>query len=156
MNEHAQTVLGTESYGALCERAMRGTTATGEPICRAGCVAALATREQSYRFEPDVRVRRRTLSLLCQPVGNEVVVVARPTDSPEPGECLTAREKQVLSCVARGLSSNAIAAELGIKNATVRTHVEHALGRLGARTRAEAVLRAIHTGQLSRPEDESR
>ncbi len=30
----------------------------------------------------------------------------------------------------------------------VRTHVEHARGRLGASTRAQAVLRAYQTGQL--------
>ena len=54
---------------------------------------------------------------------------------------LTPREREVLDLVAQGLTTPRIANELGIRPSTVRTHVEHAREKLGARTRAEAVAR---------------
>lgn len=52
---------------------------------------------------------------------------------------LTDRERQVLTCMSRGLSQQAIAAELGIDKATVRTHVRNILGKLNAHSSAEAI-----------------
>jgi DNA-binding NarL/FixJ family response regulator len=52
---------------------------------------------------------------------------------------LTDRERQVLTCLSRGLSQQAIAAELGIDKATVRTHVRNILGKLYAHSTAEAI-----------------
>jgi len=52
---------------------------------------------------------------------------------------LTDRERQVLTCMSRGLSQQAIAAELGIDKATVRTHVRNILGKLYAHSTAEAI-----------------
>ena len=53
--------------------------------------------------------------------------------------CLTDRERQVLTCMSRGLAQQAIAAELGIDKATVRTHVRNILGKLDAHSSAEAI-----------------
>ncbi|MEZ4234737.1 MAG: helix-turn-helix transcriptional regulator [Myxococcota bacterium] len=58
-------------------------------------------------------------------------------------ERLTPREREVLAGVARGWSTDRIARELGVLPSTVRTHAEQARGKLGARTRAEAVVRAM-------------
>ena len=52
---------------------------------------------------------------------------------------LTERESQVLTCLSRGLAQQAIAAELGIDKATVRTHVRNILGKLYAHSTAEAI-----------------
>ncbi len=52
---------------------------------------------------------------------------------------LTNRERQVLTCMSRGLSQQAIAAELGIDKATVRTHVRNVLANLDAHSTAEAL-----------------
>jgi DNA-binding NarL/FixJ family response regulator len=52
---------------------------------------------------------------------------------------LTERESQVLTCLSRGLAQQAIAAELGIDKATVRTHVRNILGKLDAHSSAEAI-----------------
>ena len=54
-------------------------------------------------------------------------------------QSLTDRERQVLTCMSRGLSQQAIAAELGIDKATVRTHVRNILGKLYAHSTAEAI-----------------
>jgi DNA-binding CsgD family transcriptional regulator len=51
---------------------------------------------------------------------------------------LSPREAQVLSAVAKGSATKAIAAELSISPRTVDKHVQRALGKLGARTRLDA------------------
>ena len=61
---------------------------------------------------------------------------------PGSGEALTGREVDVLRLVARGLSNRDVAAELGIAEATVKTHLTRVLGKLGASSRTHAVARA--------------
>jgi len=51
-----------------------------------------------------------------------------------PPEHLTARQDEVLSWLAHGLSMGEIAAELRVSEHTVRDHVKEARRRLGART----------------------
>jgi len=57
-------------------------------------------------------------------------------------EPLTARELEVLQMLAAGRSNQAIAAELVVTLDTVKKHVSHVLGKLGAANRTEAVARA--------------
>lgn len=59
---------------------------------------------------------------------------------------LTDREKEVLRLMARGLRNREIGRELGISEATARTHVENVSGKLGVSTRTEAVVLAIQRG----------
>jgi DNA-binding CsgD family transcriptional regulator len=54
-------------------------------------------------------------------------------------EILTVRERQVVSCLARGLSTKEVAFSLGIADATVRVLLARAASKLGVRSR-EAVL----------------
>jgi DNA-binding NarL/FixJ family response regulator len=62
---------------------------------------------------------------------------------------LTQREREVLALVGRGLSNQEIAAELTLSPATARTHVSHAMVKLGARDRAQLVVVAYQTGLVS-------
>jgi DNA-binding NarL/FixJ family response regulator/class 3 adenylate cyclase len=61
----------------------------------------------------------------------------------EPIEPLTAREKEVLSQLAKGASNKEIAYELGITERTARTHVSNILGKLGLASRTQAALYAV-------------
>ncbi len=59
---------------------------------------------------------------------------------------LTDREKEVLHLMARGLRNKEIGQELGVTEATARTHVENISAKLGVSTRTEAVVLAIQRG----------
>lgn len=59
---------------------------------------------------------------------------------------LTTRERDVLACVARGLSNRAIADELGMAERTARTHVSNILAKLGLASRTQAALFAVEHG----------
>ena len=62
---------------------------------------------------------------------------------------LTQREREVLALVGQGLSNDEIGAELFLSPATARTHVSHAMAKLGARDRAQLVVIAYQTGLVS-------
>jgi DNA-binding NarL/FixJ family response regulator len=65
-------------------------------------------------------------------------------------EELTDREREVLALVAEGLSNDEIGERLIVSPATAKTHVSRAMGKLGARDRAQLVVIAYESG-LARP-----
>ena len=80
-----------------------------------------------------------------------------PTPDSRPGataaisgivEPLTSRELEVLEMLAAGRSNQAIAGQLVVTLDTVKKHVSHVLGKLGAANRTEAVTRARQLGLI--------
>jgi DNA-binding CsgD family transcriptional regulator len=65
----------------------------------------------------------------------------------EPGS-LSDRQREIVQLVALGLSGPEIADELQIGHETVRTHVRTAKERLGARSRAHLVAKALGEGHV--------
>ena len=63
-------------------------------------------------------------------------------------EPLTGRELEVLEMLAAGRSNQAIAGQLFVSLDTVKKHVGHVLGKLGAANRTEAVARARQLGLI--------
>jgi DNA-binding NarL/FixJ family response regulator len=59
---------------------------------------------------------------------------------------LTERELEVFTLIARGLSNEDIARELVVSEATVKTHVNRLIAKLGNRTRVQLVVLAYEAG----------
>jgi DNA-binding CsgD family transcriptional regulator len=66
-----------------------------------------------------------------------------PQSLVEPPTDLTAREREVLGCLAEGMSNKQIARALGISVRTVTVHVSNLLRKTGAASRTEAALWAL-------------
>jgi DNA-binding NarL/FixJ family response regulator len=111
---------------------------------RAGAAACLA-RDASFRelvlgLQQALRGERLfTAEQLVQ------VAAQRPAPALAP---LTAREQEVLQVMTRGLPAEEAATRLGISPATLRTHLKHAMAKLGARNRVEAVVFALQAGLI--------
>ena len=121
--------------------------------------AAEATLEAAARYGAGILLAdaeaHRPLLARCAAVGLHTDLIDAVIDAvdaagaagatraiPDSGESLTAREVDVLRLVARGLTNRDVATELGIAEATVKTHLTRVLGKLGATSRTHAVARA--------------
>ncbi len=94
---------------------------------------------------------RRLLPRMLRPADH--AVPADPVPDALPGAMsgnalLTAREREVLRCVARGHVSREISEQLGITPQTVDAHVKNICKKLRVRSRAQAVSSATRAGQL--------
>ncbi|WP_277988341.1 MULTISPECIES: MadR family response regulator transcription factor [Nocardioides] len=70
------------------------------------------------------------------------------TPDPEESQQLTAREREVLRLLARGLSNRDIGVKLYISETTAKFHVGNILRKLGVSRRAEAVYEATKLGLI--------
>jgi DNA-binding NarL/FixJ family response regulator len=116
---------------------------------RAGASGFLLKDAPPEQFIEGVRVVVRGDALLAPQVTKRLLAefLLRPEAIADPRlEQLTAREREVLSLVARGLSNREIAADLGIGETTVRTHVGNVLAKLDLRDRVQAVVFAFASG----------
>jgi DNA-binding NarL/FixJ family response regulator len=66
-----------------------------------------------------------------------------------PEKVLTVREREVLGRLAEGHSIEDIAAELVLSTETIRTHVRNAMRKLGAHTRAHAIVVALRRREIA-------
>jgi DNA-binding NarL/FixJ family response regulator len=100
-----------------------------------------------------IRAAARGEALLAPSVTRRLIeefaAKAKPPHAPNL-EQLTDREREVVGLVAEGLSNEEIAGRLFVSAATAKTHVSRAMGKLGARDRAQLVVMAYESG-LVRP-----
>ncbi|MEV5838759.1 response regulator transcription factor [Nocardia sp. NPDC052112] len=89
---------------------------------------------------------------LLSPTATKTLIarfLARPeghTATADALEVLTAREREVVALVAEGLSNDEIAEQMYLSPLTIRTHVQRAMTKLGARHRAQLVVVAFQSG----------
>lgn len=66
-----------------------------------------------------------------------------------PDHLLTAREREILACLAAGGTNREIAADLLISEATVKSHLASAYSKLGVGNRHQALLRGVELGLVT-------
>lgn len=143
-NDAARTTLGAHTGGS-CFSTVRGRDHVGRTVCGATCPRRLHQGEP--RVDQVHQVRDRPARLVCSKVGEVVTVIVREVfELPKHG--LSEREREVLQLVASGLTDGEVGERLGISTATARTHVENVRHKLGARSRTEAVARALTLGVI--------
>jgi DNA-binding NarL/FixJ family response regulator len=76
------------------------------------------------------------------------VATVRALDRGSPGRFLSAREQRLLELMALGLTSKAIARELGLSVSTARTYTQRLLEKLDTHSKIEAVRKAIRLGLI--------
>ena len=122
---------------------------------RAGAVGYLLKDVSSARLVEAVLAAARGESVLQPSVAAKVVArFARMPAGDEPPRPqplvvpLSERELEVVRLLAGGRSNREIAAALHLAEGTVKNHVTNVLGKLGARDRTQAALRARSLGLL--------
>jgi HD-GYP domain-containing protein (c-di-GMP phosphodiesterase class II) len=105
--------------------------------------------EAAAALRADVKAGRRDAEAVEAVLGAAGHRVARRREGPAG---LTAREVEVLTLVAQGLSNKETARRLVISPKTVANHIEHIYAKIGASTRATASLFAMQHGLL--PEEQ--
>ncbi len=108
----------------------------------AGADGYLVKSEDPERILAAVRAVHHGDAVLS-PSATRTVVAAlrtRPEPGPAPSAAFTRREEEVLALVARGLSNQQISRELFVEVTTVKSHLSHALAKLGLDSRVQAAL----------------
>ncbi len=120
---------------------------------RAGASGFLLKDAPEERLVTAIRVVAEGGSLFAPSVTRRLIEEfsrSRPPAGPTAGfESLTAREREVLTHVARGESNAEIAAALFVTENTVKTHVARLLMKLGLRDRVHAVVLAYESGLVT-------
>jgi len=114
------------------------------PAIEAGATGYLLKDAPRDDLFTAVRAAAQGRTVLSPAVASRLVSRVRAPGN----EPLSTREREVLALVAKGTSNRAIAAELFISEATVKTHLTHLYGKLGVNDRAAAVATAYSRGIL--------
>ena len=109
----------------------------------AGARGALFRDAPAERVAAALAAAARGLTVLDAGLAASVI---RAPPAPALDEPLTPRELEVLGLLAEGLPNKAIAARLGISEHTAKFHVNAILGKVGAESRSEAIVRAARLG----------
>jgi DNA-binding NarL/FixJ family response regulator len=121
---------------------------------RAGAAGFLLKNTDAKDLLEAVRTVARGEGLIAPAVTRRLIAeFATPTpprspDAPDSAilDVLTRREREVLSCLGKGMSNAEIAGHLDMAEATVKTHVSRLLGKLELRSRVQAAVMAQELG----------
>jgi two-component system, NarL family, response regulator LiaR len=118
------------------------------PAVRAGAAGYLLKDIEPAELVRAIRTVADGEALLHPAVAARLMEEFSDTERPVAEEALTAREREVLLAIARGLPNKQIALELGIAEKTVKTHVSSILSKLGLTDRTQAALYAVRAGLI--------
>lgn len=120
---------------------------------RAGASGFLSKSVEPADLQEAIRVVARGEALLSPRAVQSLITrfLDEPGPSPAAGvpdrlTALTDREREVMALVAGGLSNDEIAERRYVSPLTVKTHINRAMMKLGARDRAQLVVMAYQSG----------
>lgn len=122
---------------------------------RAGASGYLLKDAEPRDIAAAVRAVHAGESVVSPAVTRSLIDAALATPAPAAprgprlDEVLSPRELEVLELLATGRSNQQIARELYLSEPTVKTHVSALLGKLGLRSRVQAVILAYETGLVT-------
>jgi len=122
---------------------------------RAGAVGYLLKASNAEKLCGSIRAAAQGASVLEPAIAAKLTAGLAPSAprpslaaSPTLAEPLSPRELEVLRFLANGCSNKEIGAHLRISEGTVKNHMTHVLGKLGALDRTQAALRARELGLI--------
>jgi DNA-binding NarL/FixJ family response regulator len=121
------------------------------PALQAGARGYLTKNASAEEIEHALSALGRGQTHLAPEVQQRLVAASLDARAAGPGptappDGLSAREVEVLTLIAAGLSNTEIARELVLSNATIKSHINHIFAKIGARDRAQAVHYAYDHG----------
>ena len=119
---------------------------------QAGALSCLLKDVDADALADALRKAARGEAVLHQRVAAKLMDSLRRGSDPDAMalESLSAREREVLTLMAEGLSNQQIAERLGIGEKTVKTHVSNVLGKLDVSDRTQAAVYAWKSGMKQR------
>jgi len=118
------------------------------PALRSGAAGYLLKDVKPADLADTIRAVARGESRLAPDIQKQLVsgIAGSAAGAPSAAEALTAREEDVLRCLARGRSNKEIAADLFIAEKTVKTHISSILAKLRLEDRTQAAVYAVKHG----------
>jgi NarL family two-component system response regulator LiaR len=108
---------------------------------QAGAISYLLKNVSADELAAAIRAAHVGRSTLAPEAAEALVRAA--AQPPAPGYDLTAREREVLELMIKGLSNVEIAEHLVVSQSTIKTHASSILAKLGVTSRTEAVALAV-------------
>jgi DNA-binding NarL/FixJ family response regulator len=150
--EEAERLVAGGAARGVPVLALLGGRASGGALWRAGVRALVDRGTTAAALAAALHAAAQGLAVL-EPEPAEAFLHPAP---PAPGDggrggpdALTPREREVLSLLTEGLGNKAIAGALGVSDHTAKFHVNAILAKLGAGSRAEAIVLAARAGLVA-------
>ena len=151
----AEWLRGQAHRGRTRHRVQRHRVARDRPAHNDRVELPLAGTDPACPGPPDAAVQT------CEQALDTLVTAGRPAPAAGPGyvglaDIAYQREREILVLLAAGTPNPRIAEELVVSLDTVKKHVSHLLGKLGAANRTEAVTQARQLGLIPRDSSPSK
>ena len=125
----------------------------GEAL-RAGAVGYLTKNVEAETLVTAIRKAKRGEPVIAESMTMKLVEQFRSQGSSQPGATvpppekvhLTAREREIMQCLARGESNKEIARRLDVAESTVKIHVQNILKKLNLSSRVQIAVYAVENG----------